>query len=374
MKKAAWLFVFAGFWVFFCTCGPDRPDATEISNDDPENPILAKIGDVIIDREYFEASLALLPPALYDRYSIPLHFREFLDELVIQEIYYLEGKRRFYDKKPDYLNLRDRAKRAALTEYVLEKEVQKTAPVTDQDVRTAYDANPEDYRDTDKGQLTFDQTRRMVRHRLERARKEQMFHQVGQTLKKRFSVRFNFEGLKLGNERSLTPVVESGIMTWTFLDFVVKARDAGYKQSLKDFEGRKRILNQMVLERLFHDNSLADEVDREKAFLDRVEVLSHFILASYTKNKVVGSDIEATSEQVKAYYELHPELFTNASGERIAFDIVKPKVKELATAHQRAQALSELSYAISRDRFLPVVYEQHCARLWANETLASPSE
>ena len=193
---------------------------------------------------------------------------------------------------------------------------------------------------------------------------EERLASAGKKLEQRFSVRYNLELLKPGNEKSNKPVVESGIMTWTPMDFAQKAADAGLLKTLTSYEGRVNTLKRLVWERLFHDNALADEIDKEDEFVRRMDVLSRYMLANFTKNEIIGDHIFATTSEAMAYYDLHLQVSKDAKGNVVPFADVKEKAKELATIQKRNDVLTELSQSISRNRFEPVIYEENCDRLW----------
>ena len=301
---------------------------------DPENPALAMVGTFAIDQNYFQVAVEVLPRLLKQSPPPPAAYRQYLDDLVVQEIYYQEGKRRKYNEKPDYLTMLAQGKKTGLVEFLVR--------------RSARAFPPEDSRP-------------------ESEKMEHAFFEMGQKLEQRFSVRFHLDTLAEATVRSTRPVVESGIMTWTYAEFLVKAADAGYRAELILPGTRERTLKRMVYERMIHDNAVADQVDKDAEFMTFAMMLEHFILSSYTKTTILGDDVEATLMEARAYYDLHPDQFFGLVPEPLPFEMVEKRAFDLATAQKRKKVLSDLSYAISGDRFRGVVFESHCQRAWGGQ-------
>lgn len=351
--------------VFFFSCSENEDEAIKsMVAYDPANPLLATVGDLRIDKKYFETSLHLLPPGLFEIYSNPKKYRDLLQEIIVQEIYNRDGVYRGYDTKPGYVSLVESTRRMGLVEYALEKEVLKDTIPDDKYLREVYDKNLIRFQKGNGQLLPFEEIKSKLYRNVLREKMEERLASAGKKLEQRFSVRYNLELLKPGNEKSNKPVVESGIMTWTPMDFAQKAADAGLLKTLTSYEGRVNTLKRLVWERLFHDNALADEIDKEDEFVRRMDVLSRYMLANFTKNEIIGDHIFATTSEAMAYYDLHLQVSKDAKGNVVPFADVKEKAKELATIQKRNDVLTELSQSISRNRFEPVIYEENCDRLW----------
>ena len=369
MRISVFLSLFLALFciIFLTSCSENEDGKTQdIQEYDPENPVLVMVGKFRIDKKYFDTSLRLLPPGLFEIYSSPKRYRDFLSEIVIQEIYYKEGIHRGYDTKPGYVSMIEAARRAGLIEYALEKEVLKDFSLDDEYLEGVYKQNPTRFQLPNGTVLPFEDVKNRILRNVLRDKMGECLTSSGEKLEKRFAVRYHLEFLKPGNEKSNKPVVESGIMTWTPMDFAQKAADAGMLKTLIKYEGRVNTLKRLVWERLFHDNALADKIDREDEFVRRMNILSHYLLATFTKNEVIGEDIIADYKEAMAYYDLHHDSFVDFTGKLLPFADVQEKAIELATIQKRNDVLANLSKSIARNRFEPVFFNEHCDKLWGN--------
>ncbi|MGB5813347.1 MAG: peptidyl-prolyl cis-trans isomerase [Polyangiales bacterium] len=108
------------------------------------NETLVQVGDRTITVGEFADRLGSQSPYLQARFESPERRREFLDNMVRFELLVYEAKRRGYAEKPEI----QRARRTAMTQQLIKKEIDEKLNVTDiseEEVQAAYDANPKEY-------------------------------------------------------------------------------------------------------------------------------------------------------------------------------------------------------------------------------------
>ena len=353
----------AAFFLVVLSC-----EKEEIENSPPvynrDNPHLAKVGDFIIDHDFFKSSLHLAPPSIFERFANPENFRDFLKELVTQEIYYQEGKFRKYDAKPLYAKNVSSGKRIALIEYSLEIDVKRNSPVTGEEVREFYDSHRDLFKGLKGKALPFVNVELKIERRLLRQKMEEQMNISGKKLEDLYGVEYDFSLFSPEHEKSSKSLVKSGVVTWSPADFFQKAINENIDLRKMSFEKKRKTLIRMVREILFYSNALADQLDKDEEFSTRIDILKRYILASYTKGRIMGSDVKIKNSQARAFYDLNPDRFIDKNGDIPAFNQVKERAVELAAIEYRNHVFSNLADALARDRFEREVFTWNLDKMW----------
>jgi len=110
------------------------------SNSEP----LAKMGNTKITVDDFQNRINKQNPFLRARYSDPEKLKEYLNNLVRQEVLFLEAQRLGFDKYPDVV---DRMKSDSISKMIAKEfdEKKKQELVTDEDIKKHYEQNINDY-------------------------------------------------------------------------------------------------------------------------------------------------------------------------------------------------------------------------------------
>jgi peptidyl-prolyl cis-trans isomerase C len=114
---------------------------------------VVKIGDVRFTAEDVQAEMALLSPMARMQFQGNEGTARFMDELVKREFLYLEANKRGIEKNKDAQIKMEAAKKVALVNYFIEKEVEASGKISDKDIRDYYDSHQDDY--TNRSQVKF---------------------------------------------------------------------------------------------------------------------------------------------------------------------------------------------------------------------------
>lgn len=133
MKKFAFLLM-ALFFVFSCA-----------KKEGQKGPYLAKVNNVTITQEDVSREMNGLPDAVQKMFAGQEGMEKFIDELVKKEILYHEAKKKALDKSPEYLKKVEDFKKLTLVGYLLEKEIEEKAKVSDKDVKDYYEKHKGDF-------------------------------------------------------------------------------------------------------------------------------------------------------------------------------------------------------------------------------------
>jgi len=106
---------------------------------------LAKVGKATITQADYERELKSLPEFAQQLFEGPEGKERFLDELIKKELLYQEAQKKGLDKEEEFTQKIEEFKKITLIGYLLEKEVEEKAEVTDQEVKNYYEQNKEDF-------------------------------------------------------------------------------------------------------------------------------------------------------------------------------------------------------------------------------------
>lgn len=106
---------------------------------------VVKIDNTTISKEEAQAEMNSLPEMAKQFFQGPEGTAKFVDELVKKEMLYLEAKKKGLDKDKDFQRKVEEFKKISLINALLEKEIEKSAKVTDKDVKDFYDGHKDDF-------------------------------------------------------------------------------------------------------------------------------------------------------------------------------------------------------------------------------------
>jgi peptidyl-prolyl cis-trans isomerase C len=106
---------------------------------------LAKVGTSKITVEEFEAKIEKIPPFYKKRVATPEGKKEFLDRLVMDELYYQEAVSRGLDKDSEYLDQIEAIKRNILASKVKKQILEQSVTPSDDEIRQYYEENKEEF-------------------------------------------------------------------------------------------------------------------------------------------------------------------------------------------------------------------------------------
>lgn len=110
-----------------------------------KGPYLAKVGKATITQADYERELKSLPEFAQQLFEGAEGKERFLDELIKKELLYQEALKKGLDKDEEFKQKIEEFKKITLIGYLLEKEVEEKAELTDQEVEDYYEQHKEDF-------------------------------------------------------------------------------------------------------------------------------------------------------------------------------------------------------------------------------------
>jgi peptidyl-prolyl cis-trans isomerase C len=110
-----------------------------------KGPYLAKVGKATITQADYERELKSLPEFAQQLFEGAEGKERFLDELIKKELLYQEAQQKGLDKDEEFTQKIEEFKKITLIGYLLEKEVEEQAELTDQEVKDYYEQHKEDF-------------------------------------------------------------------------------------------------------------------------------------------------------------------------------------------------------------------------------------
>ncbi len=106
---------------------------------------VAKIDGVIITKEDVKDQIKMLPDVAMQFFQGPEGTAKLVDELVKKEMLYLEAKKRGMDKDKEFQKKLEEFKKITLINDLLDKEIEASPKITEEDIKGYYDKNKEDF-------------------------------------------------------------------------------------------------------------------------------------------------------------------------------------------------------------------------------------
>jgi peptidyl-prolyl cis-trans isomerase C len=114
---------------------------------------VVKIGDVAFTAADVQAEMSFLAPMARMQYQGSDGAARFVDELVKRESLYLEANKMGIEKSRDAQMKMEAAKKNALVNYFIEKEMEAAGKISDKEIRDYYDSHQDDY--TNRNQVKY---------------------------------------------------------------------------------------------------------------------------------------------------------------------------------------------------------------------------
>lgn len=106
---------------------------------------VAKIDGVIITKEDVRDQIKMLPEVAKEFFQGPDGTAKLVDELIKKEMLYLEAKKRGMDKDKEFQKKVEEFKKITLINDLLDKEIEASPKITEEDIKGYYDKNKEDF-------------------------------------------------------------------------------------------------------------------------------------------------------------------------------------------------------------------------------------
>lgn len=141
------------------------------------------------------------------------------------------------------------------------------------------------------------------------------------------------------------------------LDYVrniIKGVPAGYEALTSTPEGKKDLLNRMIIQEMLYIDALEKGIDQEQEFIEEMEKMKYEKLKEYSAKKIIDS-VSISEEALKEFYDQYKENFKTGEAVRASHILVQDKdqaqeiLNEIKNGKDFAEAAKEYSECPSKD-------------------------
>lgn len=109
-------------------------------------------------------------------------------------------------------------------------------------------------------------------------------------------------------DNKIVAQIEDRKITLEGLKYALQYAPKEHQEVLKTVEGKKDLLNQMVIQELVYLDAVENKFDEEEAFINEMKNLKAAKLKEYGINKIL-SGVELTEEEIRVFYDGHKDNF-----------------------------------------------------------------
>jgi hypothetical protein len=334
----------------FCTAR----GTAKMPKDDPNDPLIAMVGDTVISTDYVKIALSNMPLLFRSKYNTEEGKKQYIESLIDMMAYYHEGLRRQLEKKPEYQEKLDIIQKLTLIHMAKDKLFDKLPPVSQDDLQKAYDHYKTAQEKSQKTPISLAESEKNLRSSIEAENYKKAFKDRVAALKEEYGYKMDEEVLKKAPKdvELKTLIVESRAFNLTMADFIAWAKTLpGYmKRQMSTAEGRQFLVNYYVENELLFYDAFLQKLDKTPEFDKRMFIVKVSILGQITMNSITAKNIQATNKEAKEFYEKHQDQFKGESWEKS-----QKLAEKKASTEKRERVSKELAFALRRDRY-PVHY------------------
>ncbi len=135
------------------------------SKESPTNSVLAEVNTSTITKEDFIEKINRLPEWARSRFQSEKGKKEFLEEIIKEELLYQEAKKQGLNKDKKFQDRVEEFKKMTLISALLKKEIEEKAKTDAKELREFYDKNRDEFKK--EGRLSdFEEVRDSIERRL----------------------------------------------------------------------------------------------------------------------------------------------------------------------------------------------------------------
>lgn len=166
------------------------------SKNSSNNSVIAKVNTATITKEDFIEKINRLPEWAKNRFQSEEGKREFLEEIIKEELLYQEAKKQGLNKEKGFQDRVEEFKKMTLITALLKKQIEEKVKVDAKEVRDFYDKNPDKFRK--EGRLrNFEEVKNSIERRLTIEKQRTSFESYIKKLKGKASkIKINEDALK----------------------------------------------------------------------------------------------------------------------------------------------------------------------------------
>lgn len=114
--------------------------------DSKDTSVLAEGSGVKITKEAFEERIKRLPEWAKNRFQTEEGKKNFLKELIKEELLFLEAKKQGFNKEAEVVAKLEEFERMTLINLLLKKEIEEKGTPSEEEIREYYDKNPDEFK------------------------------------------------------------------------------------------------------------------------------------------------------------------------------------------------------------------------------------
>lgn len=135
-------------------------------------------------------------------------------------------------------------------------------------------------------------------------------------------------------ENKIVAQVGERKITLEEIEQAIKYTPKEHQEALQTMEGKKNLLNQLVIQEVIYLDAIKNKYDQEEAFINDLEKLKVARLKEYGINKIL-SDVEITEEEIRVFYDGNQNQFKTEESANAKHILV-------ATKEEAEEVLKEL--------------------------------
>lgn len=145
-------------------------------------------------------------------------------------------------------------------------------------------------------------------------------------------------------EKQVLATVGSREITNHELDIALKHAPREHAMQLNNPEGKKYLLNEMILQEMLYLDAKEKQFDKDEEFLRELDVIQTNLLKQYAVKKLI-ENITVDSHEAKEYYDQNREQFVTGETARAKHILLKDedRAKEILTEIQAGKSFEEMA-------------------------------
>ena len=120
-------------------------------------------------------------------------------------------------------------------------------------------------------------------------------------------------------------------------------------------EGKREFLNTLINRELLIDEAMTKGLDKDKELVERLKTIKEELLISAIIEKEITSKVKVEEEEVKGYYDDHPELFSQEEQVRVRHILVasEEEAKKVEERLKAGEDFTKVAQEVSLDKSSP---------------------
>gem|GEM_PF-298614 len=288
---------------------------------EPQQGVLAKVEGKAITKADLEKRMEGMPAYMRKQFETPEGRERLLDGLIEEELYFREARATGLDKRAEFEAEMERARRNTVIRHYYEKVIEMRSAVADSELVAYYNGHPEEFR-VGAGDSTkpFSDVRDDIAARLGYLKRRDIHSELLGQLKQKYNVSVVDDSVAMSE--AVDPdlalaVIDGEELTRADLDRKLAAFPGYMQEQFKSPQGRKRLLEGSIEEEIFYREALATGLHKQEDYKKEIDRIERNVLIKAYFDKAMAERSEPTDEEVREYYEAHPDEFSHNQYARV---------------------------------------------------------